>query len=450
MSTESVSKFIVDTNYEQIEPEVMRIAKNAILDFLGVALAGTLDTGSVLVTEYAKEMNSKPEAGIIGSRLKASAPIAALANGTMAHILEYDDYCYSWGHPTVPILPAVLALGQRYQCSGKDVLEAYLIGLEVGSKIGNLIGKRLRLAGWHNVGVIGSLAAAAASARLIRLNIEQTRIALGISASLSGGLAQNFGTMTKSLHAGSSARNGVMASLLAKKGFTADKDILEGEQGFCKVFGCGTNWESSTKWGSPWGITETGFKPYPSCRGTHAAIDAALILRDKYHFNPEYIAEVECIIGPMQSQVLLYRHPNTSLEAKFSVEYCVSIALFEGKVKLEHFTDEKLSEPQIQQFLRKVKRVVHSGLEDPILEYPQTVIVRLRDGREFSQKVTYDETKGNPQNPMDFEEICSKYRNCAELVLKRENVERSLALISSLESLEDISVLMDIVTFGVR
>ena len=450
MITETVAKFIVNTNYEHIEPEVIDRAKHAVLDFLGVTLAGSLETAGKVIAEYAREANSKAEAAIIGKGFKAYAPIAALSNGTMAHSLDYDDTCHSWpGHPTAVILPAVLALGERHRRPGKEILEAYIIGFEVGSKIGLAVGKHLRRIGWHNTGTIGSIAAAAAAAKLLRLNPQQTRTALGVSASLASGLVQNFGTMTKPLHAGNGARNGVIAALLAEKGFTAHENILEEKQGFCNVLGGAREYELEVdKLGNPWDIMASGigFKPYPSCRGTHCAIDAALILHEEHHFNPGDIASVECIVGPMQSQILLYPRPQTGLQGKFSLEYCVSVALLEGKVHLKHFTDEEVLRPEVQKFLSKVGRTIPSGLDAATRGYPQTVVVRLQDGKEFPHTVMDDMSKGSPDNPMAVEELHSKYRECARLVLKPEQAEQALSVVSNLESLQDISQLMEILT----
>ncbi|MFC1816875.1 MmgE/PrpD family protein [Thermodesulfobacteriota bacterium] len=450
MITEKMAEFIVNTDFEQIEPQVIDIAKNAVLDFLGVTLAGSLENSSKLIAEYTKEEDSKPEAGVIGSGFKASASIAALANGTMAHSLDYDDACQSWpGHPAAVILPAVLALGEKYRKPGKEILEAYLIGMEVGSKIGLAVGNHVRRIGWHTTGTIGSIAAASAAAKLTRLDLQQVRTALGISASLAAGLAQNFGTMTKPLHAGNGARNGVAAALLAGKGFSASQSIIEEKQGFCNVLSGAAEYELEVEQlGKPWDILATGitFKPYPSCRGTHCAIDAALTLRKEHHFNAVDIASVECIIGPMQSQILLYPRPQTGLQGKFSLEYCAAIALLEGKVQLEHFTNEYISRPQVQELLSKITRTIPSGLDEATLQHPQTVIVRLRDGEEYSHQVNYEMSKGSPENPMPLDELYSKYRECARLVLSPEQTEQAFSLISSLESLHDISELMKIVT----
>jgi 2-methylcitrate dehydratase PrpD len=158
------------------------------------------------------------------------------------------------------------------------------------------------------------------------------------------------------------------------------------------------------------------------------------------------LSAVECIVGPMQSQILLYPRPQTGLQGKFSVEYCASVALLEGEVQLKHFTDEEIVRPEVQKFLSKVRRTIPSGLDATTLDYPQTVVVRLQDGREYSRTVMHDMSKGSPDNPMTVEELHSKYRECARLVLKPEQAEQALSVVSNLELLEDISQLMEIVT----
>jgi len=446
-TTEQIARFIVDTNYDNIPAEAVRTAKDAIMDGLGVTLAGSTEPGSEIMAQYVKELGGAAQAGVIGSGSKVPAPSAALANGTMAHALDYDDVLTLMsGHPTVPVLPVVLALGEMCHSSGKDVLAAYIIGVEVEGRIGSGIGRRHYAVGWHSTATLGSLGAAAAAAKLLGLGVAETRMALGIAASEAGGLRQNFGTMTKPFHAGNAAKNGIVAAMLAQKGFTADESILETPAGFCAVLGGEGEYDLARmtgNLGNPFAVVEPGLdmKPYPCCRITHRCIDAILHIIEEHHPQAEEVTEVECKTSAFSPQVLIHHRPKTALEGKFSMEYCMARALLDGKIKLAQFSEEKVLEPKVQELLQRVKYVHPEGTEGQRL--PEVVTVKLRDGRQYSHEVLL--AKGSPGNPMTIAELQVKYRDCANLVLSPEDTERSLELVTHLEEVRDIAELADLV-----
>ncbi len=447
MSTEKLAKFVVETSYESLPAEAIRSAKQAIVDCLGCALAGSADEGSKILGEYVKEIGGKPEAGVIGAGFMAPAPDAAWVNGTLAHALDYDDIAMvTGGHPSVALLPAALALGEKLHLSGKDVLLAYIIGFEVMATIGKACTGRHYILGWHCTSTFGSLGAAAIGAKLLKLNLDKTRIAIGIAASLTGGLKQNFGTMTKPLHAGNAARNGVVAATLAQSGFTAVKDILETPMGFCKVFGGGEELDiagATQDMGQSLQISSTlEIKPYPSCRGTHPGIDATLGLSRQEQFDVSDIVEVE-VRGSawIIEGAAIYHSPKTATEGKFSVEYCVARALLDNEVAMKHFTDDKVTEPKIRELISKIKYVPdpEAGIFTPC-----EVVVKLKDGRVLSHKVT--SLSGDPTSPLSEETLHAKYRDCAVAVLSPQEIERSLEMASNLEGLKDVASLMNILT----
>ena len=449
MVTQRLAEFVVNTPYESIPEDAKLSGKRAILDCLGVTLAGVSDPGSKLVVEFVKSHGGKAESSVIGAGFKTIASEAALANGTMAHILDYDDYCISFlGHPTVAILPAVLALGEREHVSGKDALAAYILGFELGANMGPACGQHY-VVGWHCTATLGTVGAVAAACRLLKLTVDQTRMALGIATSLAGGLKQNFGTMTKSLHAGSAARNGVVAGLLAEMGFTANPDILESPQGFCKVFAGGQECDLS-KVGEGLGenyiITSSlALKPWPSCAGTHTSIQGALELAEEYNIKAEDVEEVECRTNPFVASAAMHNEPKEGLEGKFSVQYCVSRALLDGEVGLKHFTDEQVNQPEAQALVHKVNFVHPEEMKaDFSTPLASEVVIRLKNGTVVAKKV--DAPKGEVKNPMTWEDVSTKYRDCASLVLSDKDVDSSLEMVSNLESTSDIASLMEILT----
>ena len=393
--------------------------------------------------DYARKMGGVPQASIIGGNFKTSSYLAALVNGTVGHSLDYDDIAISLiGHPSVFLVPAILAIGESIGSSGEDILTAYVLGYETTCHIAKPILQSHYVQGWHSTATFGTLGAAASAAWLLQLNAHQVRQALGIAASLAGGLRQNFGTMTKPLHAGKAAANGIQAALLAQAGFTADNSIIEAPLGFAKIFGYDeeVNWaEVIKKLGKTFLITSAeglSIKPYPSCGFTHCALDAALYIKEKHKVSATDIAEIELHVSPFDKQILIHHRPRTGLEGKFSLEYCVARALLSGEIRLKHLTDEAVAEPQVKSLMKKMKCVEKYPM--PVMGTPEgfgskSVTVKLKDGRQYCKEVTI--AKGMPQNPLTLDEFNSKYRDCASTVLSKEDVDKSLFILSNLEKM---------------
>lgn len=454
MFTEDIAKFIKGISYEQLPATVVDAGKVAILDCIGGALAGSKEISSEIISDYVKGAG-RPEAGVIGRGFKTSADQAAWVNGTQAHALDYDDY-FVFGrltpyHPTVAILPAVLAVGEKNHLSGRDVLLGYITGFEVEVRIAMACIEQQYASGWHTTSTLGSLGAAAAIAKMLGLDEKKIRVALGIASSFAGGLRKNFGTMTKPLHAGNAARNGVVSAILAQSGFTADTDILDGPLSFFEVLGGETGHKPEIpeiKQGAmTFYIVSPGIalKPYPSCAYTHWAIDAALALKKEYAIDPSDIVDIECRTSSGLPHVLIHSHPATALEGKFSMEFCVAISFLDGEVSLKQFSDQKVQDSAAQKLMGKIRYTHPPEMGSGLADLNGELLVRLQNGKVYSRKI--DIARGNPQNPIDRETLERKYRDCARLALSQENVSRSLDLISHLDSINDIAELMDILTF---
>jgi len=443
---EHVVNWVTDTGYSHIPKEATDNAKKCILDGLGVAIAGSLEPASQRVIQYVSEIGARPEASVIGGGFKSSCPHAALANGTMTHALDFDDMSGSLVHFTAVLMPTVLALGECLKISGKKALESYILGWEVGAKIGDQISNDAMQRGWHNTGTIGSLSAAIAAAKVLGLNNEQTLTALGIASSQAGGLIANFGTDTKPLHAGSAAQTGVVAGLLAGRGFTANKTILEGPIGFSKIFS-GIECDIapvSVQLGNPYNIISPGptIKVYPSCGTSHPTIASVLEITTKHTFEADEISEVECRVSQSAADILRYSSPETVNEAKFSLHYCVARSLISGNVTLQDFTKEKIHSLEVQALMKRV-RVVVSNVETTGTR-AHAVTITLRDGRQYSHSAPT--LKGKPENPLSWDEVHQKFRDCAEAFLDAHDIDLVTELVLSLESLEDINKLTNIIT----
>jgi 2-methylcitrate dehydratase PrpD len=349
-------------------------------------------------------MGGVPQASVIGGGFKTSPYLAALVNGTVGHSLDYEYIATSLiGHPSVFLVPPILAIGEMVGTSGEDVLAAYIIGYETACHIAKPILQSHYVQGWHSTATFGTLGAAASVARLLNLNTYQVRETLGIAASMAGGLRQNFGTMTKPLHAGVAAAHGIQAAHLAQAGFTADDSIIEAPLGFARVFGHDeeVDWaEVSKGLGKTFFITGAeglSIKPYPSCGFTHGVIDAALDIRSEQAISSADIAEVELGVSPFDKQILIHHRPRTDLEGKFSLEYCVAQALLSGEVRLKHFTDEAVTEPQVKSLKEKMKWIEKYPM--PVMGTPEgfgskSVTVKLKGDKTYCKEITI--AKGMP------------------------------------------------------
>jgi 2-methylcitrate dehydratase PrpD len=460
--TEYVARFIVDTVSRRIPRDVMHLGKRSILDGLGLAIAGNAAASGRLVRDYLRALGCVGTDGcsVIGTDLKLPARFAAFANAIAIHADDYDDTQLAvakdrvYGlltHPTAPALPPALALGERDNRSGLDVLTAYQIAVEVETKLSEAMNPRHYDDGFHSTGTIGTLASAAACARLMALDVEQTRRALGIAASQSAGLRENFGTMTKPFHPGRSAESGIIAADFAKLGWTATPIVLEAGRGFFKAAGGGYDPQAiEGRLGNPWTFAFPGvsIKPHPSGSLTHPAMGLMLDLIRAHDISPEEVVKVRVGTNRHMPNALIHHRPQNELQAKFSMEFCMAILLLERKAGLAEFTDEVVNGRNVQKMIEKIEFSVHPKAEAAGYEKMTTIIdIDLSDGRTISGHADFG--KGSPTNPMSDEELALKFRECAEWGgLAKQNAEKLVDLVFSLENLKSIRELTTLLAVG--
>jgi 2-methylcitrate dehydratase PrpD len=452
MFTKGLARFITQTGYEDLPGEVVTVAKYAILDHIGVAMAGSQDPSGRIISDLVKENRSAPEATVIGWRYKASCSLAALANGSASHVLDYDD-CLVFpnaglGHPTTGIMPAILAVGEKLHISGRELITAYCLGIEAYAKIGLLsredwVGKR----GWEWTGVLGVMGAAAAVSKVLKLDEDHTETALGIAGSLASGLIRNFGAMAGHLHSGNAARNGVEAGLLARKGYTGREGIIETPSGFYNAF-TGTQEpvsreameENLKALGNPWNIVKPGlmFKAYPCSHIVHFGVDAGLQLRQKYAIDWRQIEPIEFRVPSIMGEAGSWPEPTIGVEGRFSQTYCLARALMNGRPKISDFSDESVRDPVTRPLMRKIKFVVQEQDRLNGVFGFQEVVVKMNDGKVHSCKVEH--ARGEPQNPQTPAEFEAKYRDCAETAHYDEKTAAGIKdLVLDLDHVADIS-----------
>lgn len=354
---------------EQIPAAALDAAAIAIADTLAVAVAGLAEPISAYTREWASCPSGSGDVNLWGTSWRAAIGEAALANGAASHALDFDDALPSMrGHPSAVLVPALLAVAQKVRSSGREVLEAYVIGVEALGALGGMVGNRHYDAGWHSTSTLGSLGVALAVARLMGLDDTRCRMALGIAASQASGLRMNFGTMTKPLHAGLAARAGVMAAWMASRGVTANGSALEGERGFLSLFGAerldtGGLAESLDQLGSTWQVIDPGLslKVWPCCLANYRPIAAFVQILAESGVPIEEIDEVGVGFLPGADSALVHRRPTTGLEAKFSVEYAIAAMALDGGISLKSFTDEQVSRPDARAFMNRVRRFSMPG-----------------------------------------------------------------------------------------
>jgi 2-methylcitrate dehydratase PrpD len=442
--TDTMARFVAETDFVNLSDKVLTNAKMHILDTLGAALAGATTDTAAIAFDYCKRVGQSQEATIWGTRQKSSAPMAAFANGLLGHAIDFDDWdaFIHAGHPTCMVAGAALSLGEVIGSSGKDLLKAYALGIEILTKIA-ANAPNVQDRGFHSTPVLGSIGAAIACANLMQLNPEKIKAALGIAASGAGGIHRQQGSMVKPFHAANAARNGVEAALLAEKGFTADAAILEAPRGFCDTFfGPGTcDYEKMiANLGQPYFLESPGLglKLHPCSAPQFLAADAALHLKREHNIRFADVAKMEVSIPPLRYQRHYHPEVKTGLRGKFAINYVVALAFLDGKLEIDTFTDANANAPQVQDALSKVQVIVDESIPEPGPYCP--VSVELKDGSRFSYTARI--AKGHPENPMTEEEVLNKFRSNAKQVL---SPERSEAVIVTMRNLETVANVKELV-----
>ena len=439
-----VANFICDT--DKVPDDVAALGKKSILDGIGLALSGSVARSGELVRAHLADLRlGEGPATVIGSGMKVAPRFAAFANGVGMHADDYDDTQLAvakdrvYGlltHPTAPALPAALAMGEATGASGRNVMLAYHLGVEVECKIAEAINPRHYQTGFHSTATCGTFAAAAASAKLMGLDIDQTLRALSIAGSQSAGLRENFGTMTKPFHAGRSSESGVAAAQFAALGWTATDMILEAPRGFYRAAGGGYDEAAILKkLGSPWTFSEPGIsiKPHPSGSLTHPGMTEMLRLIKEHDISAGDVVSVRVGTNHNMPNALIHHRPQNELQAKFSMEFCMAILLLERRAGLAEFTDDVVNRADVKSMIEKVDFVVDDAAEAAGYDKMTTIIeIELKDGRTIHGRADFG--KGSPADPMSYEEVSEKFRETAGFAqLHKSRIDAIISMVRDLE-----------------
>ncbi len=432
MLTQQLAAFVINTRESDVPAAVMDGARDALLDTLGCTLAGSLDEGAEIAQRWVMETGARAQATVLGTHLSTSPAEAAFANGLAAHALDFDDAMTTLrGHPTAPMLGAGLAVGEATNASGKAVLAAISIGLEVGGKIGPAFGAGHYIKGWHSTATVGIFGATAVAARLYGLTVAQLQTAWGIAASEMSGLIRNFGSMTKPFHAGHTARCAVMAAWMAKNGFTADDHIFDDKNNIFDTYaGADAVPLASTlaNLGKPWEMLTPGIyvKRYPCCYCNHRPVGGMFEMIKQHNIKADEVNKVRIGFLPGADTPLIHRDPHTGLEGKFSMEYNAAAAVLDGKLVMETFTDAMVQRPQIRAFMPKVERF-YIPSEKTFSGTTGFTEIEI-ETRRGTFKLKIDKVPGSPEWPMTPADRAEKFLDCAGLVLGSANAKKLLDL----------------------
>jgi len=446
-ATDSLVAFITSTEHDDVPDEAVEAAKRAIIDVVGVGVYGSQHDIGDKIGSYVARTFGGDEATVFGSDT-ASPAGAALANGTVAHAIDYDDTFESIViHPSAPVFSAALAVAESEGATGRDLLTGYLVGVETAFRIGHSTYPAHYVNGWHATGTIGTFGAAAGAGSVLDLPAEETRHALAVAASSSSALKKNFGSMTKPLHAGHAAHMGVQAAFLAASGFTGDREILDGEMGYGAVMTSGGEYDPSAvtdDFGEEWAIQDVGFKPYPSGVISHAAMDAMAALVDTHDLEPADVESITVTLDEAAEEMLIHSHPEDELQAKFSIEFCLAAVLREGTPGVAEFTDGYVTAPETKEAIQKVNREFEPNLfGGEFAGYGARVVVKLADGRTLEAEER--RAPGSPSNPISEERLAEKFRDCVGPVLSDDDAETLREMIHRLDEEGTLDDFLDIV-----
>jgi 2-methylcitrate dehydratase PrpD len=441
--TRQTSNFVANLNPADVPDRCREAAVIGITDCVGVMIAGAKEQPVRIVSAMLASSTQNDGAPEIPGGRNLAAPDAALVNGVAAHVLDYDDVALA-GHPSTVLVPAILAEGWSVDAGGKEALAAYVAGYELWAQLLALEPGHLHERGFHPTAVVGTLATAAACARLRGLDREKTIHAIAIASSLAAGLVANFGTMTKSLHAGRTAQSGVFAARLAEQGFTASPDVLEHRTGFLQAHspsGSPNIENGIVDIGRNWRLADLGInvKRYPTCYATHRSIDAMLGLVHEHKLKPQDVKEIRVHTGATQRLMLRNTNPRTGLEAKFSMEFAMASALVAGRVSLSELTDDFVSRSEVGSTFAKVHCMTTDEImpgDNPFAPADQVSVV-LTSG-EVLEHPPIVHAKGSWARPLTREELRSKFLDCATRGLSSDRAGMLFEQLCALEQLASL------------
>ena len=442
VTTERLMRFLVETTYADLPHEVVERGKVLVIDFVGGALAGSQTGVADALSRYVAEQTARPEASVIGRNFKTTASYAAYLNGSFNHETELESVSQKTSPNPLAVLAVSLSLGEKMGRTGKEILEAAVLGFEVQGRVGgaSLSGVSRR----GRISIFNHLGAVAAASKVLKLGVHRSRMALGIAAFQAGGLIANVGTSAHVVELAVAARDGIEAAAFADLGLTSHPDIIETPQGFCDALidEGGYDLERMTKdLGRTYQVLEPGIsiKKYPCCYRSHRALDALFEILNENRISYEEIENVTVDLNLYDSYLMKFPDPKTGEEAKFSYPHIMSAAILKGKVWVDSFTDASVRDPLLEEAKRKVSVVIHKEWPPGRVDARTPVTVTLKGGRRFSREI-------NAPSEPTLEQLLGRYREAAQGIWTTQRTQRSIDLLLNLEKQNNLSPLMELLT----
>ncbi len=441
--TEALSRFITELKFENIPPNCLYAVKMAFLDALGCGLFGSAAPWARIINQMVKDYGGKEEAALWADGYRGPCHNIVMGLGSMIHSFDFDDYHNAKVHPGAVVIPAAVTFGEKEGISGRELITAVAAGYETMIRISLGTGpKASRSRGWHLTGTCGPFGAAAAVGKILSLDYNQMSSALGLAGTQSGGLwaFTADGSMSKRFHPGKAAHSGIIAAELARRGFFGPGQILEAEDGgFCQA--TSNEFDLARIIEGLGEIYETGFlclKPYPNCASVHSSIDAALKLKNDNKIAPEDIKEIVVnTSGGVILQCGWDYEPLSVLQAQMSLKYAVAVAVIDGEVTMDQFSEERIRAPEILQLTKKIKVVLDKEIDRWYPEkFSSNVEIHLQDGSIVSAYVEHP--KGSPDNPMRAEEVERKFLHLSSGIISKEKALRIIEIVRKLEDLSEL------------
>lgn len=414
---EELSDFLVNKTYDDLSPALIEKAKEAMIDSHAAVLSGYGEEVSDLIMEWVKEEGGRAQSTVLGYDVQSTVSLSTFVHGMMGHAIDYDDVSPPLrGHPSLLVYASILSIAEAEGKSGKDMILSFLLGTEVMIKIGINLNPSHYLKGWHSTSTIGVIGAAVAAGKLYGFNKDEYKTVLGLVSSMMSGLRRNFGTMTKPFHVGNAARSGVEAAQLVKKGFTASHHPFDSPGGVFDLYSDELEeggWKGA--FGEPWSILDPGFhtKKYPCCYATHRYIDGILELSSN-DIAIDEIMKIECIGAKGNFAPLRNTPPETGSEGMFSLEYIVAVALIDGTIDFNSFTDEKVHKENVKELMTKVEVIEDDSIKEDRSAGDNGYIVINMYLEDEVVKIKIVDGKGSAMNPLTDIELRDKYMNCSK------------------------------------
>lgn len=460
--TEKLARFAIETPSSRISSDAMTSAKLRFLDTIGISIAGARHPSTTMSLAVARKLGGRPVASVIGHAERTSSPLAGYLNGVAAHALEYDDYTKSVTHVSVCMVPGALALAEEFNVSGRQMLEAFVVGFQVESHIGKGLRPWLLDRGWHPNGILGAFGIAAAGARMIGMDQLKTRMAFGLAASQGSGVRKNVGSQGKAFHIGHGVRCGIFAVLLAMEGFKVDPDIIEGREdgveghdrfGLADTFNGLGNYsleKMEAGLGQEWELERntTIVRLHPGSTAPGSSIDCMLDLVRKHDLKPGDVERIHLEVTPQCLAIAPYTTADDSHKARFCLQYDMAVALIDRAAGLAQYTDERVRRADVQALMQNVQVSVPDDLAHHRGQWGEAGVnwgemrlsIELKNGQRLTGARSH--ARGWSEDPATWDDLAEKYRDCAAGILTPTQIEQSMAMIAELETLPNLAGLM--------